>query len=96
MGMIAEFQAGISVFHEGRALVDSTLWKNRQTAGNHVTLLLIAATGVARGFGYDFNIDHDTLQTVGMGIAALVAVANSVLTTITSTKVGIKPRLKPE
>ena len=93
MGMISEFKAATDVFHEGKELANSVVWKNRQVAGNHVTLLLIAGVGVAKGFGYDINIDRDTLEIAGMGIGAVVVVINQVLNVITSTRVGINPKL---
>lgn len=92
MGMIAEFQAGVSVFHEGRELANAAVWKNRQVAGNHITLLLSAVAVIANGFGYNLHLDDSTIQVAGMGLAAMVSIANSALTVMTSAKVGIKPK----
>ena len=82
--------AGETVFHEGYALANSAAWKNKQLAGNHITALLVAVVALARLFGFDLAIDADTLSTVGMGLAATVSIANSLLTVATSTKIGIK------
>jgi hypothetical protein len=90
--MIQEFQAGISVFHEGQALANASVWKNRQLAGNHVVALLSGAVVIAKGCGFNIPVDQDTLQTAGLGLAAIVTCVNSLLTVITSTKVGFKPK----
>ncbi len=86
--MIKEFQAFFEVFKQGKALSNAAVWKNRQVAGNAVTTFLAAAVVIAKGFGFDLPVDEQTVTAAGMGIAALVTVGNSILTVITSDKVG--------
>jgi hypothetical protein len=90
--MIAEFKAFFTLFQEGKELTNSKVWKNRQNAGNGVIAVLTACAVIANGFGYEIHVDDETLQAAGMGIAAVVAIVNNVLTTITSSKVGVKPK----
>ncbi len=90
--MIAEFKAFFTAFQQGKELTHSATWKNRQAAGNAVTALLASGVVIAKGFGFDLAIDEQTLTVAGMGIAALVTVANSILTVVTSAKVGRPPK----
>lgn len=89
--MIAQFQAFFVLFHQGKSLANSATWKNRTLATNGLIALLGAAIAIAKGFGYDFNIDDQTTQILGAGIVAFVGVANNVMHVITSDKVGLPP-----
>ena len=87
--MIPQFQAFFTLFQQGKSLANAATWKNRTVAANSIVALLGAATVIAKGFGYDFHVDQDTLTALGGGIAAAVAVANSVMHVISSDKVGL-------
>jgi hypothetical protein len=88
--MIKEFQAFFELFKQGKELANAASWKNKQVIGNTLIGFLGAAALLAKGFGYDLHLDEQTIQQVGMGIAAIYGVANSILTVITSAKVGVK------
>lgn len=88
--MIKEFQAFWELFQEGKELSNSKVWKDRQNAGNKVTAILFALLVIAKGFDFDIPVDKETVEATGFGIAAIIAVVNQVLTTITSAKVGRK------
>lgn len=87
--MIKEFQAFFTLFQQGKQLTNSKLWKDRQNASNVLTAVFGAAVVVAGGFGYVVPVDQNTLAAAAGGIAALVGIVNAVLTTITSSKVGL-------
>ena len=87
--MITEFKSFFIAFREGKELVHATTWKNRTLASNALVAFLGAAAVIAKGFGYDFNLDQETISAVGAGIAAFVTVGNSVMHVITSKKVGL-------
>lgn len=89
--MIQEFQAFFTLFKQGKQLANSATWKNRTIATNALVAVLGAAMAVAKGFGYDFHIDDQTLSALGGGIAAAVCVGNNVMHVITSAKVGLPP-----
>lgn len=87
--MIAEFKAFFDLFKMGKAVSDPAMWKNRTLATNNLGLLLAAAAVIAKGFGYDLQIDKDTMQALAGGIVAAVFVFNNVMHIITSKKVGL-------
>lgn len=88
--MINEFKAFFTLFQQGKVISNAATWKNRQIAGNAMVGLLSSALVIAGGFGVAINVDADTINAAGAGIAALVTIANAVLTVITSDKVGVK------
>ena len=90
--MIKEFKAFFDLFQQGKQLTNSATWKNRQTATNAMGVVLSAGFVIAGGFGYVVPIDDATLSAAAAGIVALYGVFNSVLTTITSAKVGLPPK----
>lgn len=88
--MINELKAFFELFKQGNELANAAAWKNRQIAGNAVVSMLSAAVVISGGFGYSIPIDDATINAAGAGVAALVTLANAVLTVITSKKVGKK------
>lgn len=89
--MIAEFKAFFDLFKMGKAVSDPAMWKNRTLAANNLGLLLAACAVIAKGFGYDLQIDKDTMQALAGGIAAAVVIFNNIMHVITSKKVGLSP-----
>ena len=87
--MITEFRAFLTLFRQGKSLANSAIWKNRTVATNAVIAVLGAAVAIAKGFGYELHLDEQTVSTLGAGVVAAVAVANSVLHVITSDKIGL-------
>lgn len=87
--MIKEFQAFFTLFKQGKEVINPEFWKNTQVKANVIALLGAIAT-IAAGFGYDIHLSADTLNAAGMGIVAFYTIGNSILTIITSKKVGIK------
>ena len=94
--MIQEFQAFFVAFRQGKALANSATWKNRTVAANALVALLGAAIAIAKGFGYDIQLDDATVSALGGGIAAFVCVANSVMHIATSDKVGLPSADTPQ
>ena len=92
--MIAEFKAFFTAFQKGKEVADPTKWKTNQITVNTLVALLGSFIVIAGGFGYNLHIDEDTLTKLCSGILAAVSVVNTVLTCITSTKVGIKEKKK--
>lgn len=76
-------------FKQGKELTNSKTWKDRTIAGSVTVAFLTSAVGVARGFGYDIQIDSATIEAAGFGIAAIVAAVNAVVHVVTSSKVGL-------
>ena len=89
--MIPQFQAFFTLFHQGKQLANSATWKNRTMAANALVAVLGAALAIAKGFGYDIQLDRDTLTALAAGIPAAVAFFNTVMHVITSAKVGLSP-----
>jgi uncharacterized membrane protein len=87
--VIAEYAAFLTLFRQGKCLADSATWKNRTVATNLLVGVIGALLVIAKAFGYDVHIDHDTIEALAGGVAAAVAVGNSVMHVITSDKVGL-------
>ena len=83
---------GQTVFHQGKELANAKTWRDRTNAGNRLTVVLMGLVAIAKMLGYNLDIDDGTLAAAGMGIAAVVGVVNNVVTTITHTDMGIKPK----
>lgn len=88
--LIAIYREGNSVLHEGRELANSAAWKNRTNAANKLVVVFGSALAIAKIAGYDIYIDDKTMGDIAVGVAAMVAAVNNVISVITSTKIGIK------
>ena len=88
--LISDFWTAL---RKGQELTHAETWKNRAVAGGAVSSLLFAAVGIARAFGYALEVDDQTLEAAGAGIAALVTLASSVLHVVTSARVGLPAAL---
>lgn len=86
--MIKEFKAFFELFKRGKELTNAAVWKNRQIAGNAIIGLLSAGLVIGGGFGVDINVDQQTINAAGAGIAAIVGIVNAIITAISSKKVG--------
>jgi fructose-1-phosphate kinase PfkB-like protein len=87
--VIQEFQAFFTLFQQGKSLANAATWKNRTVATNALVAVIGAGTLIAKGFGYDLHLDQQTVEALGAGVAAAVAVFNSVMHVISSDKVGL-------
>jgi hypothetical protein len=76
-------------FQVGKSLANSALWKNRSLAANTLTTFAALGVSISAAFGYKLEVDHDTLQAIAGGIAALICLLNSGVTIVTSDKVGV-------
>lgn len=84
--MFDKMRAFWSLFQKGKEVTNAEMWKNGQVTGNMVGGFIIAAVSVAKGLGYDLPINEAAAYAIGGGV---VAIANIVLTVITSKKVGL-------
>jgi len=86
--MITHFKAFFTLFQKGKSLSDPSIWANRTNAGNAIIGLFGSVIIIANGFGYEFNIDQQTLEAAGYGIAAIVSMVNGIMLVITNKDVG--------
>ena len=89
--MITEFKAFLTLFRQGKSLANSATWKNRTVATNSLIAVLGAGAAIGKGFGYDIQIDDQTISIAGAGIVALVGIVNSIMHVITTDKIGLPP-----
>lgn len=78
------------LFQLGSAVVDPAKWKAHQINANMIAALLLALCNAAPVFGVSLPFIPDA-GTVNMLAAGFLAVVNSVLTLVTSAKVGMVP-----
>ena len=84
--MIAKMKALMALFKKGRSVSDPAKWKSRQITATALTGAIWAAIQASEAFGYAIPIDEATVDSVAVGVLALV---NWLLTLSTSEKVGL-------
>lgn len=84
--MIAKIKAAIALMKVGRSVADPAKWKARQITVTALTGAIWAAVQAAEAFGYAIPVDEAALDSVAVGVLALV---NWVLTLSTSEKIGM-------
>lgn len=75
-------QAAVEALFYGKELASSAGWKNVQAVGS----ALAALFALSAALGYDFGVSG---EAIGWGAAFIVAVANGIITLVTSKKVGL-------
>lgn len=85
----------ISAFRQGKELTNAATWKNRTIATTTIVGLLAALVSISAAFGYQIDVDQETLQQVGAGITAVVSLVSAVMHVITSAKVGLPAKPDP-
>jgi len=84
--MIKKIKAAMTLLKKGRAVTDPAKWKSRQITATALTGAIWAAIQAAEAFGYAIPVDEATVDSVAVGVLALV---NWVFTLSTSEKVGM-------
>lgn len=82
---MSKLQALWNLFKQGQVIADAALWKNRQIKATVLAGVLLAVVNLASAFGYAIPIDVETSNAIAAGV---IAVVNTVLTVITTDKVG--------
>lgn len=91
--MIKEYQAFMEAFQQGKMIKQAVGAKNFQMLGNSLAAFLTAAMVISQGFGYYVPIDQSTLNQACAGVGSIWFVINTVITVVSSNKVGIKPKV---
>lgn len=76
----------------GKRVSDPALWKTRQITVTALAAALWAAVHAASAMGVDIPVDEDTVNELAVGI---IAIANVVLTLVTTNKIGIDGERPP-
>ena len=84
--MIAKMKALMTLLKKGRSVADPAKWKSRQITATALTGAIWATIQAAEAFGYAIPVDEATVDSVAVGVLALV---NWLLTLSTSEKVGL-------
>jgi hypothetical protein len=79
------------LFKAGQCITDAAKWKNRQITATALAAVLLAGINLLAAFGYAMPVDPETANAIAAGI---IAVVNTVLTVITTDKVGFKDEVK--
>ena len=88
--MINEYRAFLTAFQEGKQLANSKIWKQRQNLVNHLSAFIGACLVISQAFGYHIaDIPADQIDSVVGGVFAAYGIFNTIMTTVTSSKVGI-------
>lgn len=76
----------LKLFRRGNEVANAAAWKNGQITANVLAGLVLAAAGAAQAFGLGIEVSDADALAMGGGV---LAVANVVLTVVTSRKVGL-------
>lgn len=87
--MFKKAKAAFTLLQKGKAVADPAKWKSRQITATMLTGVIWAALQAAEAFGYTVPVDETTVDSIAVGVLALV---NWVLTLSTSEKVGMQSR----
>ena len=87
--MFKKAKAAFTLLQKGKAVADPAKWKSRQITATMLTGVIWAVIQAAEAFGYAIPVDEATVDSIAVGVLALV---NWVLTLSTSEKVGMQPR----
>ena len=74
---------------KGKEVANPATWKNRQNTINIVMALLGVGLFVLRFSGVDIQVSDDDLMLIATGIATILGAVNGIMTTASSTKVGL-------
>lgn len=84
--MIKRAKAAYTLLKKGQVVADPAKWKSRQITATALTGAIWAGIQAAEAFGYAIPVDEATVDSVAVGVLAVV---NWVLTLSTSDKVGV-------
>ena len=87
--MFKKAKVAFTLLQKGKAVADPAKWKSRQITVTMLTGVVWAVIQAAEAFGYAIPVDEATVDSIAVGVLALV---NWVLTLSTSEKVGVQPR----
>jgi len=94
--MIDSFKAFFVAFQRTKSLSHTTSTDLKSGAfKTNVIGLIGAIVVIAKGFGYDVQIEQDTINQLGGGIAAALLVGNAIVHVVTTTKIGLPPMGSP-
>jgi hypothetical protein len=80
-----------TAMQRGKEIANPKMWKDVQNTTNVLASLLGVVVFALKIFGVDLPFTDKELLVVAGAIAAILGLANKVLTTITSRKVGSEP-----
>ena len=80
------------LFRKGNEVANPEGWKNGQVTVNTVAAFLAALLAAANAFGYRLPVSDDAVLSIAGGLFAL---ANVIVTIITSKRVGIAAKPLP-
>lgn len=80
----------IMAMRHGKEIANPATWKNTQNTINIIASFLGVAVFVLRFCGVDLEISDDALLGIATGIATVLGAVNGIITTASSSKVGVK------
>lgn len=89
MGLIANLPKFWDLFKEGEALSNAAAWKNKLVAVNGVVAFIATALLIAKAYGFDLELDDDTIHGLAGGVVALVGAVNAVMHVVANKDVGL-------
>lgn len=82
----------IDLFRKGQSVANPAAWKNTQTSINSLVILITVFAEFGRSVNPAINITPDMILTISTWVIAGIAGLNTIITIISSTKVGLPPK----
>ena len=86
--MFNKLTSALAVFRVGSEIANAEKWKAGQISGTLVAGFILALVNLAGAFGHPLPLDAATANAIGAGV---IAVANVVLSSVTSARAGLLP-----
>lgn len=85
-GIITKLKLLYDLFHKGKEVSNVETWKLGQVSVNALTVFIVALLQVGSAFGFDVSINNEQVVALAGGI---LAIANTIITVITTKKIGL-------
>ena len=79
----------LNTLRKGESVANPEAIKRQQNITASLVAIFSAGLAIAKVFGYDFNIDQETMVALCGGMGAAYGIYNLVVTTISTKKIGM-------
>ncbi len=82
----------LQALQAGEIINDPEKWKNRQSVMGAIVALISGIVAFLKVFGVELHLSNDMIGAIAFVGAIFLGAANTILTIITTRKIGLKPK----
>lgn len=79
----------LNALKKGESVANPEAWKTQQNITASLVAVFSAGLAIAKVFGYDIQIDSETMVALCGGMGAAYGIYNLIVTTISTKKIGM-------